>query len=96
MAADETIDLYAAVEQMRAISAAGGTFELTHRKWDRDRRTGGDIVTVPCARLRPKARDEDVANAGHKLFYTDTDTGRARNCWQCLIMGFNGKKVVIN
>ena len=31
--------------------------------------------------------------ASHKVFFTDTSTGRARNCWQCLIVEFNGRKV---
>ena len=45
------------------------------------------------ARIRQKTSDEKIAHASHKVFFTDTDTGRARNCWQCLIVEFNGRKV---
>lgn len=78
---------------MRAISVAGGTFSIKFRKWNRRRRDGGDLAVVPHARIRRKASDEKIAHASHKVFFTDTDTGRARNCWQCLIVEFNGRKV---
>ena len=78
MAEAKQIDLYRAIEEMKEISARGGTFSLRFRKW------------------RPKASDERVSNASYKLFFTDTDTGRALNCWQCLIMEFNGLRTVLN
>lgn len=93
---NEKIDLYAAVREMRRISSAGGTFSFKFRKWNRDTNSGGDLVTVNAARLRPKATDESVANASHKLFFTDTETGRALNCWQPLIVEFEGAQTVLN
>ena len=95
MESAKTIDLYEAIEQMKRISIAGGTFSMKFRKYDRSRATGGDLATEPAARLRPKARDEKVENASYKLFYTDTTTGRAKNCWQPLIVEFNGMKTVL-
>lgn len=90
------IDLYDAIEQMKRISLAGGTFSLKFRKWNRQARNGGDMVTVRAARVRPKAADENISNASYKLFFTDTETGLARNCWQPLIMEFNGRPTVLN
>lgn len=81
---------------MKAISARGGTFSIRFRKWNRDKRSGGDMASIARARCRPKASDEKVANASHKLFITDTDTGRPLNCWQCLIMEFDGQKTVLD
>lgn len=92
----QTIDLYEALEQMKRISASGGTFSMKFRKWNRDTFTGGDMVTVRAARVRPKASDERVANSSYKLYFTDTDTGLARVCWQPLIMEFNGRRTVLN
>lgn len=80
---------------MRQISAAGGTFSLAFRKWNADTRRGGDMARFAAVRLRPKASDEKVAHASHKLFFTDTETGRALNCWHPLIMEFNGKKIAL-
>lgn len=78
---------------MKAISVAGGTFSMKFRKWNRITHDGGDLAVVPHARIRQKTSDEKIAHASHKVFFTDTDTGRARNCWQCLIVEFNGRKV---
>lgn len=92
----EKIDLYLAIDEMKRISASGGTFSIKFRKWNRDSGRGGDMVHLAHARLRPKASDERISNASYKLFITDTDTGRALNCWQPLVMEFNGLHTVLN
>lgn len=81
---------------MRGISAAGGTFSLKFRKWNRQAHKGGDLVVITAARLRPKAYDDVVENSSHKLYYTDTQSGQPRVCWQPLIVEFNGKRTVLN
>lgn len=92
----DKIDLYEAIEQMKRISLAGGTFSMKFRKWNMQTRSGGDMVTVNAARIRPKASDEKIAHSSYKLFFTDTETGLARNCWQPLIMEFNVCRTVLN
>lgn len=92
----ERIELWAAIARMREISAEGKTFSMKFRKWDRQRHHGGELVTINAARVRPKASDESISHASYKLFFTDTETGRALNCWQILIMEFNGMKTFIN
>lgn len=89
------IDLYEALARMKEISAAGGTFAMKYRKWNREKRAGGDLVTVKAARMRPKAADEKIENSSYKLFYTDTETGLARNCWQMLVVEFEGRPTVL-
>jgi hypothetical protein len=91
----QTINLYKAIDEAKAISRAGGTFAMKFRKWNRSTAKGGDLVTVNAARIRPKAADETIENASHKLFFTDTETGKAKNCWQPLIVEFNGMKTVM-
>lgn len=92
----KTIDVFDAIEQMKRISLAGGVFSFKFRKWNRATRSGGDVVTVNAARIRPKARDEKIEYSSYKLFFTDTETGRARVCWQPLIIEFNGQRTVLN
>lgn len=89
----KTLNIYDAVELMREISAGGGTFAVKFRKWDRQRKRGGDIATVKTARLRKKASDEKIENSSHKVFFTDTATGRSLVCWTCLIVEMNGRRV---
>ncbi len=93
---NETIDLYEAIKEMKKISLAGGTFSMKFRKWNRQTLSGGEMVTVRAARVRPKASDEKIAYSSYKLYFTDTETGRARNCWQPLIMEFNGRRTVLH
>ncbi len=91
----EQINLYQAVERMKEISKADGTFSIKFRKYDRQRDTGGDLVHLKAARLRSKASDEKIQHASYKLFMTDTETGRAKVCWQILVVEFNGQKTVL-
>ena len=56
----QPIDLYDAIEQMKRISLAGGTFSLTFRKWNRQTRNGGYVVKVNAARIRPKTKDDKI------------------------------------
>jgi hypothetical protein len=91
-----TIDLYRAIEEMKTISLAGGTFSMKFRKWNRQTKKGGDMAIVKAARLRPKASDEKISDSSYKLFFTDTETGKARVCWQPLIMEFNGHQTTLN
>ncbi len=54
MATTETIDLFEAIEQMKAISLAGGTFSMKFRKYNRQTNAGGDLVTINAAKIRPR------------------------------------------
>ena len=71
------------------------SFSIKFRKWNRQTRDGGDMVILTAARLRKKATDESIENSSYKLFLTDTTTGRPLNCWECLVMEFNGKRITI-
>ena len=89
------INLYTAVEEMKAVSKAEGTFSIKFRKYNRQKQSGGDLVFLKAARLRSKASDEKIENARHKLFLVDTETGNALNCRQILVVEFNGQKTVL-
>ena len=66
------INLYTAVEEMKAVSKAEGTFSIKFRKYNRQKQSGGDLVFLKAARLRSKASDEKIENASHKLFLVDS------------------------
>lgn len=91
----DKISLFEAIEEMKQISAAGGTFAFAFRKWNSDTCNGGDVARFAAARLRPKASDEEVRYSSFKLFFTDTETGRQLNCWQPLIIEFNNKQTIL-
>lgn len=91
----QTINLYTAIERMKQISAEGDTFSISFRKYDRQRRSGGDAVRLKYARLRSKTSDAEIENSSYKLFLTDMETGKALNCWQILVTEFNGSKIYV-
>lgn len=92
----ESIDLYEAIRQMRILTQEGRSFSLVHATYNRDTCRSDGKRLVRKAHLRPQARGEEIANAGHKLFYYDIDERQPRNCWQVLVLYFNGLKVDLN
>ena len=84
---------YEAIKEMRKLSAAGKSFSFSHGTYNRETQTSEGIREVPNAILRPAAKEDDVENSDHKLFYTDQDIKKPRVCWQPLIISFNGNPV---
>lgn len=80
---------------MKRLSRIGETFAMKFRKRNRQTGAGGDLVSVKSARLRKKTSDDEISHSSYKLFFVDTETGRASNCWQILITEFNGKKTIV-
>ncbi|MEI6577697.1 MAG: hypothetical protein WCO63_16090 [Bacteroidota bacterium] len=89
----ETIKIFDAIAQMRKITAQGGSFSLIHATFNRDSGACHGKKYIKTCRLRPQATKEKVANADHKLFYYDIDEGQPLNCWQALLMFFNGQRI---
>ncbi len=90
----ETIQLFEAISHMRKITQNGGCFSFIYATYNRDNGSCHGKKYVKRARLRPQATKELVANADHKLFYYDLDEAQPLNCWQPLLMFFNGKRVL--
>jgi len=92
----DTIDLYEAISRMRKLSSEGKSFSLTHATYNREEQSSHGLRHCHNAILRPAAKGDDVINADLKLFYIDQDNRVNRNCWQPLIMYFNGLKCILN
>ncbi len=88
----QTIHVYEAIKQMQALTTAGKSFSFAFYKYDRKRKSGGDLARISRAALRKKTADTRIEHSSYKLFFTDLDSGRALSCWQMLIVEFNGKK----
>lgn len=91
------MNLWNAIALMRRLSSEGKPFSFKHYTWDRDRQKANGLRIVHHALLRPAAKGDDLRDADHKLFYTDLDIPEMkknkRNCWQILIVEFNGMKL---
>ena len=93
---EETIQLYDAIKEMRRLSQRDESFSFVHATWNCDSCTTNGMRHVNRARLRPAAKGDDLVYSDLKLFYMDEELNEPRNCWQMLIMYFNGKKVILN
>jgi hypothetical protein len=93
----EIINLWNAIAEMRELTARDIPFSFEHHTWDRDKHKSSGLRRVDKALLRPAAKGDDVRDADHKLFYQDLNISdpakNARNCWQILIVSFNGTPV---
>ena len=90
-----TIHLYDAIKEMEKISANGDTFSFSFYKYNRSTRTGGDLARISRAKLRKKTPDSVISHSSYKLFFMDMDNGQSHNCWQMLIVEFNGLKCTL-
>lgn len=90
----DSINLWRAIAEMRKLTAQGIPFSFEHATWDRHRQKASGVRRVHKALLRPAAKGDNLADADHKLFYEDLNVGdpkeARRNCWQILILTFNG------
>ncbi len=89
------IQVYDAIKEMQRISAAGGEFSFSFVKYNRQTGKGGDIARISRARLRKKTPNDLIEHSDYKLFFTDLDANVPRNCWQILILEFNGQKCIL-
>ncbi len=92
----DTITVYEAIARMRKLSSQGQSFSLTHATYNRDEQSSHGLRHCHNAILRPAAKGDDITGADFKLFYIDQDNRTNRNCWQMLIMYFNGLKCILN
>ena len=96
MSREKTIELWDAIKEMRRLSQLGQPFSFVHGTYDTERDSSDGFRFVKRASLRPAAKSEDLVHADHKLFYDDEVIGQPRNCWQILILSFNGMKCTLN
>ena len=91
----QTIQVYDAIKQMEQISASGGYFSFSFYKYSRETHSGGDLARISRAKLRKKTPDNIISHSSYKLFFMDMDNGKPLNCWQLLIVEFNGIKCTL-
>lgn len=81
---------------MRAMSKAGQSFSIQFMgcNYTKDLCTG--LHKIERCQLRPSTHREKNRYADFMLNLVDVETGKARQCWQPLLMYFNNLKIVIN
>ena len=92
---ETTIPIFTAVAEMDRLTKAVIPFSFSFYKYNRQNHEGGDLARISRAKLRSKTSDTQRENSSHKLSFVDIDSGLARECWQPLIVEFNGMKCTL-
>ncbi len=79
----------------RATKDTDGEFSIKFRKWNRQKKCGGDLCYIPRARCRPAPETGNLENSEHKLFFEDLERKQTMVCWQPLIVEFNGQECTL-
>ena len=83
-----TIQLNAAIKQMKALTEKSTPFRFSFTSFSEKRNATAGIVIVRSASLRKQGTD-------HLLEYRDHDKQREKRCYVCLLMTFNNKQIKI-
>jgi len=91
-----TIELWDAIRQMREMSKVGKPFSIEFMGCNYTRSQSTGRHKIECCLLRSATKKEHNQYNDFMLNLLDVESGRARQCWQPLLMFFNNQKIVIN
>ena len=84
------MEVYKAVNEMRACSERGESFSFAFMSYSYERRKSNGIVKIEHARLRKQSRKENNRFTDYMLNFIDLDTMEYGTFWQPLLLEFNG------
>lgn len=87
------MEVYEAINQMRARSERGESFSFSFMSYSYERRKSDGVIKVLHARLRKQSRKENNRFADYMLNFIDLDTMEYGMCWQPLLMEFDGHEL---
>jgi hypothetical protein len=87
--------VFEAITEMRRISKTDGEFSFSFMTYSRDKRHSSGVRYVSRARLNKQSREGEKELSDYMLNYVDLDTGLYRNCYQPLLMTFNGNTLTL-
>jgi hypothetical protein len=93
---EQTIDIWEAIRRMREMSKVGQPFSIRFMGCNYTKGQGTGIHQIDRCLLRASTPTRKNQYANYMLNLVDQQTGKARQCWQPLLMYFNNLKIVIN
>ena len=90
------MDVYAAIDEMRRLSARRESFSFSYVSFSISRRTSEGVITVRRARLCKQRREERNRYSDYMLDYIDLATGERHSCWQPLLLTFNDNELELH
>tara|TARA_R110002096_G_scaffold296321_2_gene490671 strand:+ start:432 stop:713 length:282 start_codon:yes stop_codon:yes gene_type:complete len=88
-----TISLQEAVAAMRRDTANGKPFEIKFLSYSLGRKKSGGIKLIPKCLLRAVPPLNKDGYGHEKLYLFDTNSHENRQCWQVLILSYNGQQI---
>lgn len=89
------ITVYDALKEMRELSKGGLAFSFSFMSYNRTTQKTHGVVEVRNARLKRRTKEADFTNSEIMEEYIDLDTHEHRRFYQCTLMTFNGKKLIL-
>lgn len=90
------MDVYDAIAEMRKRSKEGKSFSFSFMTFSTMRGTSHGISEVRKARLAPQDPDNKHVYKDYMLQFIDLDTNETKQCYQPLLMEFEGEKLELN
>lgn len=90
------MDVYAAIDEMRRLSARRESFSFSYMSYSIARRKSEGVVTVRRARLCKQSRRDRNQYSDYMLDYIDLETGERRTCWQPLLLTLNDTELELH
>lgn len=91
----ETIPLYQAIHEMRELTKRSVPFSFSFMSYSKQTGRSAGRTVVNQGLLRKATASEVNIYAEEQLNYFDVDRKENRTCWQCLLLTFNGKRVIL-
>ena len=90
------MDVYAAINEMRRLSARRESFNFSYMSYSIARRKSEGVVTVRRARLCKQSRRDRNQYSDYMLDYIDLETGERHTCWQPLLLTLNDTELELH
>ena len=90
------MEVYEAINQMRAKSERGESFSFAFMSYSYERRKSDGIIRIERARLRKQSKRDDNRFADYMLNFIDLDNLEYGMCWQPLLLEFEGKELELH
>lgn len=89
------MEVYEAINKMRAISSRGGSFSFAFMSYSYERKKSDGVIKIEHARLRKQSSKEVNRFSDFMLNFIDLDTMEYGMCWQPLLLEFDGHELIL-
>lgn len=86
------MNIYDAIKEMQELSRRGESFSFSYMSYSYTLDKSHGPVNVPHAQLLPSSSTRN-RYTDYMLRYRDMDTYEEKQCWQLLLLEFNGKEL---